>query len=292
MVEFEDLFHEPQTLPPNCSHDHHIPILLNSKSINVRSYRYPFVQKYEIERIVKEMLSNGIIRANNSPFASPILLVKKKDGNWRFYLNCRVLNKITIKDKFPILIIDELHEAEVFFKLDLRVGYHQIRMAEEDIHKTAFRTHQGHYEFKVMPFGLTNGPSTFQSLMNDIFQPFLRKMVLVFFDDILIYSKSLKKHEEYLRLALSIIRQHQLFIKKSKCEFGQMELEYLGHIISGKGVSADPKKVQGMLDWPKQTNLKALRGFIGLVRYYRKFVKGYGLISKPLTELLNKNGFK
>jgi len=165
-------------------------------------------------------------------------------------------------------------------------------MKPEDIPKTTFRTHQGHFEFLVMPFRLTNAPTTFQSLMNRIFEPYLRKFILVFFDDILIYSPTFDQHLSHLKATFNILKSNQLFIKKSKCAFGQGQMEYLSHIIFKGRVSTNPRKVEAMVAWPRPNSVRALRGFLGLTGYYRRFVKGYGAISKPLTELLRKGGFE
>ena len=219
----------------------------------------------------------------------------KKDGSWRFCIDYIKLNAITVKNRFPTPLIeeilDELAGTKYFTKLDMRSRYHHVRMKPEDEYKTAFKTHQGHYQFKVMPFGLTNAPATFQCIMNDVLAPFLRKFVMVFLDDILIYSPDFDTHLQHLASVLEKLREHQLYMKASKCSFAQTKLEYLGHIISDVGVATDPSKIEAMLKWPEPTTVTKLRGFLGLTGYYRKFVHHYGLIAQPLTQLLKKKQF-
>jgi hypothetical protein len=215
------------------------------------------------------MLTAGIIRISTSPFSAPVLLVRKSDGTWRFCIDYRALNALTLKDKFPILVVDELHGARFFTKLDLRSSYHQVRMHPDDIAKTAFRTHPGHFEFVVMLFGLTNAPATFQALMNDVLCPYLCRFVLIFFDDILIYSTSWAEHLQHIAIVFNELRAHRLHLKLSKCSFETASVAYLSHVISVDGVAMDTDKVAAVVARPMPHSLRALRGLLGLAGYYR-----------------------
>ncbi|XP_054820707.1 uncharacterized protein LOC129319639 [Prosopis cineraria] len=295
LSKYSIVFETPHELPPSRECDHRIILQPGTGPVKVRPYRYPFSQKAEIERMVEELLQDGFIQPSVSPFSAPVLLVKKKDGSWRMCVDYRALNAITVKDSFPMPTVDELLDelggSKYYSKLDLRAGYHQVRMHEADRDKTAFRTHQGLYEWLVMPFGLTNAPATFQALMNSVFKAYLRKFVLIFFDDILIYSATWSQHLEHIGLVLEQLVAHQLYAKKSKCSFGQTQIEYLGHVVAANGVSMDLSKVAAVQQWPTPANVSQLRGFLGLTGYYRRFIHKYASIAQPLTRLLQKNGF-
>ncbi|CAI7797407.1 unnamed protein product [Closterium sp. NIES-53] len=234
----------------------------------------------------------GFIRPSTSPYAAPVLFTRKKEGDLRLCIDYRALNAITIKNKYPLPRVEELFdmlgEATVFSKLDLRSGYHQIRLAEDDISKTAFRTRYGHFEYRVLPFGLTNAPATFMGLMNGIFRPFLDRFVIVFLDDILIFRKSLEEHAQHLRIVLDTLRQHRLYAKLSKCTFVCSSIGFLGHVISTKGIAMDPAKVQCLADWPAPHTVAELQSFIGLAKYYRKFIFNFSHICAPLTDLFRQ----
>ncbi|XP_027183746.1 uncharacterized protein LOC113782033 [Coffea eugenioides] len=217
LQQYSQIFATPTGLPPERELDHQITLKPGAEPFKLKPYRYPHAHKIEIEKQIAEMLSSGIVTHSSSPFASPVLLVKKKENSWRLCVNYRKLNELTVKDRFPIPNIDELlnelHGTKYMSKLDLRAGYHQLRVKAMDTHKTAFQTHHGHFEFLVMPFGLTNAPTTFQALMNRIFQPYMRKFVLVFFDDILVYSPTLESHVQHLQIVLGVLADNQLFCK-------------------------------------------------------------------------------
>ncbi|CAA0840369.1 Uncharacterized mitochondrial protein AtMg00860, partial [Striga hermonthica] len=296
LEKFDQVLDEPKGFLPHREFDHRIPLVEEGRAVHVHPYRYVHFQNSEIKRQVGEMLESGLIQHSTSPFSSSVLLAKKKDVTWRFCTDYRALNAATVKDRFPIPsvddMLDELGGARYFSKIDLRAGYHQIRLAKEDVPNTAFRMHHGHYEYLVMPFGLCNALSTFQFDMNSIFKRYLRKFVLVFFDDIFVYSKTWADHLEHLRVVLEILAANSFYIKPSKCSFAQEVVEYLGHFISHEGVKVDPGKIEVMVGWPKPTSLTQLRGFLGLTGYYQKFVKDYGTIAKPLTEMTKKGAFK
>jgi len=211
----------------------------------------------------------------------------------RLCIDYRALNKITIKNKYPLPRIDELLDrllgARYFSKIDLRSGYHQVRIAAEDVHKTAFSTRYGHYEFLVMPFGLTNAPATFMNLMQSVFNQYLDDFVIIFLDDILVYSKTHADHMMHLEYALQTLRQQKLYAKKSKCEFNKSEISFLGHVINSNGITMEPSKVDAVMKWPQPRNIHDIRSFLGLAGYYRRFVKDFSRVAAPLTNLLHKN---
>jgi hypothetical protein len=222
-------------------------------------YRMSTPELQELKMQLKELLDLGLIRPSVSPWGAPVISIRKKDGSWRLCIDYRQLNKATIKNQYPLPRIDDLFDqmkgATVFSKIDLRSGYHQLRIKEDDIPKTAFKTRFGHYEFTVLPFGLTNAPGVFMSLMNGVFREYLDKFVQVFIDDILIYSRTMEEHDEHLRLVLQCLREHELSGKLSKCSFYQSRIHYLGHVISGEGIAVDPAKVEANMEWSAQDTI-------------------------------------
>jgi hypothetical protein len=294
LQEFESVFPKelPAGLPPQRSVDFTIETEPNHQPPFRPIIRLPAPDQDECNSQVKGLLEKGFIRPSQSPYGAPVLFAKKKDGTLRMCVDYRALNKITIKNRYPLPRIDELLDrldgATVFSKLDLMSGYHQIRIEEESIPKTAFRTRYGHYEYTVLPFGLSNAPATFMTLMNDIFKDVLDKFVLVYLDDILIFSKNEKEHEEHLRYVLQKLKEHRLFAKMTKCEFFKSSVQFLGHVASKDGVSVDPTKVKAIQEWPVPRNQSELRSFLGLATFYQKYAKRFSHTAAPLTELLKK----
>jgi len=237
LQEFSDILSGlPEGLPPSRATDHRINLVPGSSVPVSRIYPLSGAQLAELRAQLQELLERGFIRPSTSPYGSPILFVPKKDGGWRLCIDYRAINRITIKNSHPLPRIDEmfeqLHGSTIFSKLDLASGYHQIRMHEDSIEKTAFKTKYGHYEYVVMPFGLTNAPATFQCVMNSILAPYLDRFVIVYLDDILVYSKNQDEHIRHLRTVLQVLREHKFYCKRSKCLFGVSQVEYLGHLLT------------------------------------------------------------
>ncbi|GKC54177.1 putative reverse transcriptase domain-containing protein [Tanacetum coccineum] len=239
----------------------------------------------ELSEQLKELSDKGFIRPSSSPWGVPVLFVKKKDGSFRMCINYWELNKLTVKNRYPLPrfddLFDQLQESSVYSKIDLRSGYHQLRVREEDIPKTAFRTRYGHYEFQVMPFGLTNAPAVFMDLMNRVCKPYLDKFVIVFIDDILIYSKNKQEHEEHLKLILELLKKEELYAKFSKCEFWIPKVQFLGHVIDSEGIHVDPAKIESIKDWASPKSPTEIRQFLGLAGYYRRFIEGAPILALP-----------
>ncbi|WVZ84311.1 hypothetical protein U9M48_031358 [Paspalum notatum var. saurae] len=291
--EFPDVFpDELPGMPPDRDVEFLIELLPGTAPIAKRQYRVAPKEQELIKENIDELLGKGFIWPSSSPWAFPVLFVDKKDGSRRMCVDYRALNDVTIKNKYPLPRIDDLFDqlqgACVFSKIDLRSGYHQMKIRPSDIPKTAFITRFGLYEYTVMSFGLTIAPAYFMNLMNKVFMEYLAKFVVVFIDDILIYSKTEEEHEEHLRLVLQKLREHKLYAKLSKCEFWLDQVPFLGHIVSKGGIMVYPSKISSVMDWKVPEVVKEVRGFLGLARYYRRFIESFSRIAKPMTSLLEK----
>ncbi|KAD4385309.1 hypothetical protein E3N88_25477 [Mikania micrantha] len=270
-----------------------IDLIPGAAPIAKAPYRLAPSELQELMNQLQELLDKGFIRPSFSPWGAPVLFVKKKDGSMRMCIDYRELNKVTIKNRYPLPRIDDLFDqlqgASYFFKIDLRSGYHQLRVHNDDVHKTAFRTRYGHYEFLVMHFGLTNAPALFMDLMNRVCKPYLDKFVMVFIDDILIYSRNKEDHEQHLKLILELLRNEKLYAKFSKCEFWIREVHFLGHVINNKGIQVDPAKIEAIKNWETPKTPTEIRSFLGLAGYYRWFIENFSRIAIPLTTLTQKD---
>ncbi|KAJ0857320.1 putative nucleotidyltransferase, Ribonuclease H [Helianthus annuus] len=280
-------------LPPSRDIDFRIDLIPGANPVAKAPYRLAPSEMRELSNQLQELLEKGFIRPSTSPWGAPVLFVRKKDGSFRMCIDYRELNKLTIKNRYPLPRIDDffdqLQGAKCFSKIDLRSGYHQLRIQEEDIPKTAFRTRYDHYEFVVMPFGLTNAPAVFIDLINRVCKPFLDRFVIVFIDDVLIYSKSKAEHAQHLRLVLELLQGNQLYAKFSKCEFWLEEVQFLGHLVNSQGIHVDPAKIEAVKSWITPKNPSKVRSFLGLAGYYRRFIKGFSKIAVPLTALTHKD---
>ncbi|GJU66401.1 putative reverse transcriptase domain-containing protein [Tanacetum coccineum] len=292
--DFPEVFPDDLSgLPPVREIEFRIDLIPGASPVVKSPYRLAPSEMLELSNQLKELQDKGFIRPSHSPWGAPVLFVKKKDGAMRMCIDYRELNKLTIKNRYPLPRIDDLFDqlqgACCFSKIDLRSGYHQLRVREEDIPKTAFRTRYGHFEFTVMPFGLTNAPAIFIDLMNRVCKPYLDKFVIVFIDDILIYSKSEEEHEFHLKTILDLLKKEKLYAKFSKCEFWLKEVQFLGHVVNRDGIHVDPSKVESVKNWKIPESSTEIRSFLGLAGYYRRFIENFSKIAKPLTLLTQKN---
>ncbi|GKA26038.1 putative nucleotidyltransferase, ribonuclease H [Tanacetum coccineum] len=280
-------------LPPVHQVEFKIDLIPGAAPVARAPYRLAPSEMQELSDQLQELADRGFIRPSTSPWGAPVLFVKKKDGSFRMCIDYRELNKLTVKNRYPLPRIDDLFDqlqgSSTYSKIDLRSGYHQLRVRDEDIPKTAFRTRYGHYEFQVMPFGLTNAPAVFMDLMNRVCKPYLDKFVIVFIDDILIYSRNKEEHEDHLRIILELLKKEKLYAKFSKCDFWISTVQFLRHVIDSRGIHVDPAKIKAVKDWASPTTPTEIRQFLGLVGYYRRFIEGFSKIAKPLTELTQKN---
>ncbi|GJT88390.1 putative reverse transcriptase domain-containing protein [Tanacetum coccineum] len=291
--DFPEVFPEDLPgLPPTRQVEFQIDLVPGAAPVARAPYRLAPSEMKELSEQLQELSDKGFIRPSSSPWGAPVLFVKKKDGSFRMCIDYRELNKLTVKNRYPLPRIDDLFDqlqgSSVYSKIDLRSGYHQLRVREEDIPKTAFRTRYGHYEFQVMPFGLTNAPAVFMDLMNQVCKPYLDKFVIVFIDDILIYSKNKQEHKEHLKLILELLKKEELYAKFSKCEFWIPKVQFLGHVIDSKGIHVDPAKIESIKDWASPKSPTKIRQFLGLAGYYRRFIEGFSKIAKPMTKLTQK----
>lgn len=292
--DFPEVFPEDLIgLPPIREVEFKIDLIPGANPVAKSPYRLAPSEMQELASQLQELTDKGFIRPSSSPWGAPVLFVKKKDGSFRMCIDYRELNKLTIKNRYPLPRIDDLFDqlqsASHFSKIDLRSGYHQLRVHDESIPKTAFRTRYGHYEFMVMPFGLTNAPAIFMDLMNRVCRPYLDRFVIVFIDDILIYSKSKPDHEQHLRQILELLKTNQLYAKFSKCEFWLDEVQFLGHVVNKQGIHVDPAKIEAVKNWAVPKTPTEIRSFLGLAGYYRRFIENFSKIAKPLTALTQKN---